>query len=202
MMTLFKALVLPRIDYCSQLYSPTLVKDWIKLEGIQRRFTSYIDEVKHLDYWSRLKHLNLYSIRRRVESYSVIYVWKIIAGLVPNLQSNPITTHYSERRGLYCNIPTVRNIHRCSAKIITIREGSFAIRAPKLFNALPKELRNLDGVSVDAFKRQLDKFLGQLPDMPTVPGYAGSRSSKSNSIMDVIPNYNVPTICGGHTCWP
>ena len=204
MLTLFKALILPRIDYCSQLYSPTLLQEWYKLEGIQRRFTSYITEVKQYDYWTRLQHLKLYSIQRRYERYSIIYIWKIINNLAPNLKSNPITTHYSERRGLCCNVPALRNT-RCPAKIVGIREGSFTIRGPKLFNILPRELRNLSDVSVDVFKRYLDKILCKLPDMPTVPGYAGCRATRSNSLLDIVPahNYNSNMFyTGGHTCRP
>ena len=42
MMTLFKSLVLPRLDYGSQLWSPHLVKHIDKLEKIQRSFTKHI----------------------------------------------------------------------------------------------------------------------------------------------------------------
>ena len=204
MLTLFKALVLPRIDYCSQLYSPTLIKEWIKLESVQRRFTSHIAEVKEFDYWSRLKQLKLYSIQRRYERYTLIYVWKIIQKLAPNLKSNPITTRYSERRGLSCVTPALANT-RCSAKIVTIREGSFAIRGPRLFNALPKHLRNLSDISADSFKRALDKVLSTLPDQPTVPGYAGGRSTNSNSLVDILPAWSHDANMysgGGHTCRP
>ena len=188
MLTLLKALIHPRLDYCSQLYSPTLIQDWCKLEGIQRTFTSRISEVKHLDYWSRLQHLKLYSIQRRHERYAIIYIWKIIQNLAPNLTINPVTTIKSERRGVYCNIPPVRHTG-CSAKVSTIRENSFAIRGPRLFNSLPREIRELTDVSVDTFKRSVDKFLSMIPDMPSVPGYAGRRPAKSNSLLDMIPAY-------------
>ena len=201
MVTLLKALILPRLDYCSQLYSPSLVQDWCKLESIQRRFTSHIQEEKEYDYWTRLKHLKLYSIQRRQERYAIIYVWKIIQKLAPNLKSNPITTQYSERRGLYCNLPILSNT-RCPVKIATLREGSFAVRGPKLFNALPQSIRNLEDISVDAFKKALDKVLYTLPDEPTVPGYAGCRSAKSNSLVDILPAYRNLNNSGGHTCRP
>ena len=49
MLTLLKSLILPRIDYCSQLYSPFLQQEWNKLESIQRRFTSHIEGMKDRD---------------------------------------------------------------------------------------------------------------------------------------------------------
>ena len=42
MMTLFKSLVPPRLDYGSQLWSPYLVKHIDQLEKIQRSFTKHI----------------------------------------------------------------------------------------------------------------------------------------------------------------
>ena len=184
MLTLLKSLIIPRLDYCSQLYSPSLMKDWCKLEGVQRTFTSRISEVKHLDYWSRLQELKLYSVQRRHERYAIIYTWKIIQNLAPNLSKNPVTTHHSTRRGVYCNVPRVRNTG-CSAKTVNIRENSFAIKGPRLFNSMPQKIRNLSSISVDKFKRELDKVLSTIPDMPTVPGYAGRRSACSNSLVDI-----------------
>ena len=42
MMTLFKSIVLPRLDYGSQLWSPHFVKHIDQLEKIQRSFTKHI----------------------------------------------------------------------------------------------------------------------------------------------------------------
>ena len=36
----------------------------------------------------------------------------------------------------------------------------------KIFNALPKNLRNISGVNVETFKKHLDKFLILVPDEP------------------------------------
>ena len=63
-----------------------------------------------------------------------------------------------------------------------------AIRGPRLFNELPKYLRNVTDVTVDTFKKKLDSYLVQLPDEPTVDGYYGRRAACSNSLLDVIPH--------------
>ena len=49
-MTLFKSLVLPRIDYGSQLWSPHLVKHIDQLEKIQRSFTKHITGMQSREY--------------------------------------------------------------------------------------------------------------------------------------------------------
>ena len=45
MLTLWKQLVIPVLDYCSQLWCPWTRTDITKLEGVQRTFTSKITEV-------------------------------------------------------------------------------------------------------------------------------------------------------------
>ena len=50
MMTLFKSLVLPRLDYGSQLWSPNLVKHIDQLEKIQRSFTKHKTGMQSLEY--------------------------------------------------------------------------------------------------------------------------------------------------------
>ena len=100
MLTLFKSLVLSRLDYSSQLWSPYLVKHIDQLEKIQRSFTKHICGMQSLDYSDRLVFLKLYSLQRRRVCYCIIYVWKIIEGLVPNF-SNPIVCSYSDCRHIY-----------------------------------------------------------------------------------------------------
>ena len=197
MRKLFNSLLLPRIDYCSQLWTPHLVTEWNKLESIQRRFTSRISGYESLDYWSRLRKLKQFSLQRRAERYKILYCWKIIEKLAPNLATNKIEIKLNQRRGRYCIIPKLNKSHKCSAKINTIRENSFSVQGPKLFNCLPMEIRNISGVSVDTFKHHLDKLLTRVPDQPGVPGYAGSRAAATNSITDQIVNIGVGIIDTG-----
>ena len=85
MLTLFKSIVLSRIDYASQLWSPYKKSYICVLEKIQRSFTKYIAGYQNLPYSERLKSLRLYSLQRRRDRYLVIYMWKIAEGLAPNL---------------------------------------------------------------------------------------------------------------------
>ena len=92
MLPLFKALIIPVLEYCSVLTSPIRKEDINKIENVQRYYTAQIRGMEALDYWDRLKALSLYSLKRRRERYCIIrvYTWKIIEGLVPNLDSEPI----------------------------------------------------------------------------------------------------------------
>ena len=199
MMIIYKALVLPRIDYCSQLYFSSSQLE-MALESIQRHFTSRLSEVQDQDYWNRLSSLGLYSIQRRNERYMIIYVWKILEGLAPNLSNNTIKPVYSDRRGRQCSIPHLPRSN-CPQRVKTVRDQSFGIKGPQLFNVIPKVIRNLSDVTIDQFKRQLDKFLRSVPDEPSVPGYVARRAVPSNSLRDLVP-YQSRTMYGSCTQRP
>ncbi|KAG0697989.1 hypothetical protein GWK47_026160 [Chionoecetes opilio] len=72
MLTLYKSLVVPLLEYCCQLWSPWKVGEKQSLEAVQRSFTSKISAVRDLDYWDRLEKLNLFSLERRRERFQKI----------------------------------------------------------------------------------------------------------------------------------
>ena len=74
MMTLFKSLVLSRLDYGSQLWSPTKIHQIIVIEKIQKAFTKHIKGFSSFSYQERLSNLKMYSLQRRRERYIIIYV--------------------------------------------------------------------------------------------------------------------------------
>ena len=77
MLTLFKALIRPKLEYCSALWSPTMIGDIAKLEGVQRFYTRRIEECSGMDYWERLKYLRIQSLQRRRERFMIIHLWKV-----------------------------------------------------------------------------------------------------------------------------
>ena len=78
-----KSLTQPHIDYCSQLYFP-IATYMEKIRNLFRTYSKKIPELRSLNYWDRFKCLKTYSQERRLECYRIIYVWKILQGLVPN----------------------------------------------------------------------------------------------------------------------
>ena len=82
MMVLWKSLIQSRLDYCSQLWSPSSATEINKIEDIQRNFTKKISGLEHLNYRERLTELRLYSQERRRDRYMVIFIWKVSMGLV------------------------------------------------------------------------------------------------------------------------
>ena len=57
---------------------------------------------------------------------------------------------------------------------------------PRLFNTLPRYLRDLTHCSKEVFKKQLDHFLATLPDEPLLPNYYHLRRADSNSVKEMI----------------
>ena len=177
MMTLYKSLVRPKLEYCSPLWSPTKIGDIQKLEGIQRFFTRRIEECKGLNYWERLEKLKLMSLQRRRERYMVIQMWKVYRGLVPNSTGTTFADH--PRHGPIANLPRLITYAQKSQQ--TLRENSFSVKAAKLFNRMPITVRTCSDLAV--LKVELGNFLNGIPDCPPVRGYACPRD---NSLLVVL----------------
>ena len=187
MLTTWKSLVLPILDYCSQLWCPTAKGEIQKLEKIQQSLTRKIKlNTPGLSYWDRLKHLRLYSLERRRERYRILYVWKLLENLVPNIASegkDGFTKLHSARNGVFVRTPSFKT--SIPPKVWKLREGSIQYHGAKLFNSLPKEIRGLTGCSLHQFKQSLDAFLSTIQDRPLLQGYPSS-SSQSNSLVKLI----------------
>ena len=112
----------------------------------------------------------------------------MLEGKAPNISSSGtqlIESTWHVRHGRLCQIPVVPS--RTPGKIKAARYSSISIRGPRLFNALPRSIRNMTGCSVDLFKSHRDALLKKLPDEPPVPGYSQFRCTSSNSLTDILP---------------
>ena len=172
MLTLFKSIVLSRIDYGSQLWSPSKKGYICELERIQRSFTKYISGMQNLSYHQRLNALRLYSLQRRRDRYIVIYMWKILDNLVPNLIPK-VQIYTSERRGRLCYTQHVPVGH-----IGSICFNSFRWKASRLFNALPANIRNTTNCETSVFKKKVDSYLQTILDNPCVPNEDNSLDAR------------------------
>ena len=139
--------------------------------------------MREYNYWQRLERLSLYSLERRRERYLILYVWKVLSDIAPNISNddNRIRAVHHIRRGRICMLPRIN--YRALASVVTLKESSFAVYAPRLFNELPIELRNFSG-QLDVFKRMLDKFLSSVPDQPSMPNYP--QPSPNNTLIAQI----------------
>ena len=87
-----------------------------------------------------------------------------------------LSNEENSRMGRMCKVPALKPKERKK------RENSFQIAGPKLFNCLPKSIRNLKNIGVEEFKENLDLFLSTVPDEPKIGGAMPLNCEKSNSV--------------------
>ena len=179
MMTIWKSTIQSKMDYCSQLWSPNDQGSIARLESVARNFTSQIAGLEGKDYWERLKSLKLYSQERRRERYQIIFLWKVAQGLV---QGYHVEFYSSDRRGRLAVVRPYKT--RAPVQVRRAREASLSVKGARLFNSIPRELRDMSHGKVESFKHGLDMWLSQIPDQPTIPNC--QRAAVTNSLLDQI----------------
>ena len=119
-------------DYGSQVWAPSgQPGDLRAQESPLRAFTKRMANLHHLHYWDRLLACGLSSTERRQDRYRVLYLWKVMMGLVPNFG---ITWREDGRRGIQVRLPPLSGSRMA---VRTLRDRAFHVEAPKLWNSLP-----------------------------------------------------------------
>ena len=154
---MFNSLVQPHIDYCSQLWMPQEGQHLDKVEKVLKDFSKKLPGLKESNYWERLRALKMNSEQRRLKRYQIIYIWKILQGLVPNPGVKWSTESESGRNGRIVNVPPLKG----KASVKTLREQSFQVAGPRLFNCIPKDITNMTKCGLEDFKLRLDLFFNQ-----------------------------------------
>ena len=103
--------------------------------------------------------------------------------MVPNIDrtiGHTIKTRKHPRHGTQSVIqyPTNRNPPQ------SLQENAITVFGPRLYNSLPKYLRQIESVKTEKFKFELEKFLDTIPDQPKMPNHV--TASGSNSILDQL----------------
>ena len=172
LLTLFKSLVLSRLDYRSQLWSPTKIHQIIMIEKIQKAFTKHMKGFSSFSNQEILSNLENYSLQCRRERYIIIYIWKILKNLVPNLVK-PLQFYVSDRRGRLCSVSHVRLGHT-----VTLACSSCRWKGIRLYNSLSMHIRNITARPPLIFKKQLDLHLSPILDCPCTPNFNNSLDIK------------------------
>ena len=94
-----------------------------------------------------------------MERYRIIYIWKILEGYAPNCGVEVALEN--ARIGRKCKIPHL--VQNGRQAIQTLRESSFQINGARLFNCIPKNVREIRQCQ-DEFKEALDNYLSTIPD--------------------------------------
>ena len=181
--TIWKTLVQPKLDYCSQFWSPGDQESINRLESVQRHFFSKVsgNGVQDLNHWDKLREFKISSQERRRDRYMIIFLWKISQGLVQGY-----SVEYTSEHGRRGRTGLPHDVILSSSTIVKrARESSLGVKGVKMFNLLPSAIRNTNSTNIDVFKNALDEFLTLVPDQPTVAGLG--RAAESNCLLHQIP---------------
>ena len=176
MLTLYKSLIRPKLEYGCEVFNPYQIQEVVELEKVQRTFTSRISGMQRYNYWERLKVLGIMSLQRRRERTIITHLWKIQNCIYPNTININFKTHLrtSAIKAIVKPLPKLRG------KLLTIYDQSFTIKAAKLWNVLPPNLTKIS--SLELFKVSLDRFLLKVPDEPPLPGYSHKTDNSLTSL--------------------
>ena len=149
-MHLYKAIVRPRLEYCSTVWHPVLKKDITKIGKVQCRATRQVQMLRHLSYEKRLQHLKLPSLAYRRHRADMIQMYKIMRGL-DDLDPAHFFDHPTDSR-------TCGHRYRIAKKRVysKLRHGSFSQRCINEWNNLSSAV--VESTSLNTFKSNLSKF--------------------------------------------
>lgn len=156
LVTLYKALVRPHLEFSQVVWSPYLLMFVDQIESVQRRATRLVPGMEKLNYSERLRKLKLPSLAYRrlrgdlIETFKIkkhIYDPRVTEGIL-NEAVTERTRGTSEKlflKGFGCNL----------------RKNAFSIRVVKSWNMIPQEV--IDSDTVQVFEGKPDKFLRRQP---------------------------------------
>ena len=102
-------------------------------------------------------------------------------GLVQGYSSINFT--FNPRRG-WTAVPCAIE-QKAPVSVRKAREASLAVKGAALFNLCPRGLRDMASDHQERFKENLDVWLMEIPDQPTIPGC--QRAANTNSLLDQVP---------------
>jgi hypothetical protein len=151
-LSLYKALVRPHLEYCIQAWRPHLIKDINKLEKVQRRATRMIIECRGLSYEERLKILGLTTLETRRIRADMLEVFKILKGFEGISGDVFFRVECTRTRGHSMKLYKER-VNKDVCKF------SFGNRVIDQWNNLPQEVINAK--SINSFKNRVDNYLSK-----------------------------------------
>ena len=148
MITLYKSLVRPHLEYAVQFWSPYQRRDIDKIERVQRTTTKMIPEIRNHSYQQRLKDLKLISLVRRRPRGQLIEVFKYLNRFTNVSPIGLFDYDFNDRTRNNGNKLIVKRFNTSVAQYF------FPINITTTWNALPYDVVN--SRTVNTFKNHLD----------------------------------------------
>ena len=149
MVTLFKALIRPILEYANVVWCPYTRLNINKIEKVQQNFTKRINGMQHLSYTDRLSKLKLPSLEFRRFRGDFIETYKILHNIYdPLTTSSLLTTDTNAKtRSNGFKLKKIRSNKKPYGKF-------FTNRIVNQWNQLPNHIVNAD--SINSFKNKFD----------------------------------------------
>ncbi len=145
---LYKSLVRPILEYCNVVAHPQFERQRKLLEGVQRRATRMVPQLRGLDYIQRLEKLKLPSLYYRRARGDIIEAYKYLHGLY---QVDPCPLEIDQKGNTRGNsLKLLKKRHEKA-----VRKNFFTYRVVNPWNKLPDEV--VLAPTINTLKNRLDK---------------------------------------------
>ena len=192
MLTLLKSLVIPQLEYCCQLWNPykkdiqaiKLFNECLHTKALKHKIWTTGKDSNYTPSRDVMNFIYNYIYLEDNTAYGAKYWWYI---------GHKMKTSKHPRHGTQCVIqyPTNRNPEQ------SLHENAIIVFGLRLYNSLPKYLRDIESVKTEKYKFEPDKFIELIPDEPKMPNYV--TASGSNGILHQLTHLMAQGIyqCGG-----
>ncbi|CAF0888952.1 unnamed protein product [Brachionus calyciflorus] len=143
---------LPHLEYAVQVWNPYFKKEINRIEGVKRRATKIISELRNLENDDRLVKLNLTSLEERRLRGDLIEQFKKVKNIDQvewHHPLNKLSSHYGTRSHNY-------GFEKQLVRNCIPRTNFFTNRIANFWNILPREV--VEQETINGFKNKLDNY--------------------------------------------
>ena len=145
---LYKAFIRPHLEYGNLVWHPSLKRQSIAIEKVQRRATKIVQDCRNMPYHERLKYLGIYSLKGRRLRGDLIETYKM-ANKITDVEFKKLFTLTLTDKTR--NIEGKLLLEHCKTNI---RKKILSNRIVQYWNGLPEHYKFSD--STNSFKNLLD----------------------------------------------